>query len=259
MDGQMAIRRARSALQSKQGVRGQRPCAFCFLSIHKQTQFTSPRASFSSCCQPRMLLATHATFSRPRQRALASEPARLEAPCRLQHTGQGGQCLMSTGRCRQALARAHACGLGLGRMRTSQERQPAAALHTLRWLPGLTTSATPPHLLHMCCAVRTPRLFRGRARGFPQRHARRGAQGAIPVSGWQGGLLGSGPWPAPAGCAPPDGPAGPDGLAGPSRSIAAELLWRYYSAPKDFAFQSICGRPLEFLEFSKVFAEAFFI
>jgi hypothetical protein len=48
----------------------------------------------------------------------------LEATCRLQHTGQGGQCLMSTGRRRQALARAHAGARALGRMRTSQREGP---------------------------------------------------------------------------------------------------------------------------------------
>ena len=71
MDGQMAIRRARSARRAErvaeqaQGCGGSAPVRF-FLSIHKQTQFTSPRTSFSPCCQPRMLLPTHATFSRPR-------------------------------------------------------------------------------------------------------------------------------------------------------------------------------------------------
>jgi hypothetical protein len=108
----------------------------------------------------------------------------------------------------------------LGRMRTSQERQPAAALHLALGSPrhlvrlarhatsSTSTSSSSTSTSSTCCAVRTTRLFRGRARGFPQRRARRGAQGAIPVSGWLGGLLGSGPWPAPAGCAPPAGPAG---------------------------------------------------
>jgi hypothetical protein len=58
-------------------------------TLHKQTQLTSPRTSFSPCCQPRMLLATHAAFSRPRAagnallnpppaRGVLVEPARLK-------------------------------------------------------------------------------------------------------------------------------------------------------------------------------------
>jgi hypothetical protein len=174
---------------------------------------------------PRLLCPSHplctsfphpgASFALPKPGVLV-EPARLEAPCRLQHTGQGGQCLMSTGRCRQALARAHAGARALGRMRTSQERQPAAALHTLRLLPGLTTSATSTtstspqlHLLPAPFSRESPRLPAA-------------ARQAIPVSGWQGGLLGSGPRRPGA-----PRPLSPLGFAGPSRSIAAELLWRY--------------------------------
>jgi hypothetical protein len=152
-----------------------------------------------ACCQPRMLLATHATCSRPRAagnallnpRGVLVEPARLEAPCRLQHTGQGGQCLMSTGRRRHwpwprrmhapgkrahaDLAREAAC-CSTAHLALVARLDDLRHLHHLHLLSAL-------HLLHMCCAVRTPRLFCGRARGFPQRRARRGAQGAIPSSG----------------------------------------------------------------------------
>jgi hypothetical protein len=53
MDGQMALRRARSAGRAERvaeqagGAGAAPPCDF-FLSIHKQTQFTSPRTSLSN-------------------------------------------------------------------------------------------------------------------------------------------------------------------------------------------------------------------
>jgi hypothetical protein len=81
------------------------------VEIHPyKNQFASLRASFSSCCQPRMLPATHALLNRPPARLADATfaqptPPRVQPVLRLlcpshplcpsfPHTGQGVQCLM---------------------------------------------------------------------------------------------------------------------------------------------------------------------
>jgi hypothetical protein len=251
----MAIRRARSARRAERvaeqagGAGAAPPCDF-FFSIHKQTQFTSPRTSFSPCCQPRMLPATHVAShascqprkllathafalalappamrcstrpprAQPAQRLLSPSPTRVQPVPRLVQAGPHAGLHAGLPACRPACRPAHA---DLTRQR-------------LRLMPGLTTSATSStstsssstSTSSTSAAPSGPRAFFA---GEPR-------EGAIPVFGWQGGLLGSGPWPAPAGCAPPAGPAGlrravalhPPSCRGDTRALRALRFCFFY-------------------------------
>ncbi len=166
-----------------------------------------------ACCQPRKLLATHALCSRPRAAGNAQP-----AP--------------------HALSRRNVCSAhpqaapGAGRP-ACRPAHADLARERLRLMPGLTTSATSTTSSTPSSSSTSTSSTSAAPSGPRAFFAGEPREGAIPVFRWQGGLLGSGPWPAPG--APPAGPAGLRRAVALHRSRAAVAI-RGPCGPSDSIF-----------------------